>query len=282
MKKPWISEHTTKLAEERREAKRKGNREHWKRQNQEVTRSARNDKNRYLEQKCVEMENEGDKNSKKIFQIMREVTGKWVPKTDAIKDKMGRTLTESDDIKRRRAEYCSELYEGDDEEQMEEMIYERMEPAPLRSEVEWALKHLRDGESPGIDNIPIEMWKASEKEGITLLWKICKMVWRMKELPQDWYRAIFVPLPKKGDKNECANNRTISLIVHASKVILKIIIKRIKKRYREEISEEQAGFVEDKGTRDQIVNIRNIMEKCKNHNIPIYLCFIDYAKAFTA
>ena len=85
---------------------------------------------------------------------------------------------------------------------------------------------------------------------------------------------------KKGDKKECANNRTISLIVHASKVILKIIIKRIKKRYREEISEEQAGFVEDKGTRDQIVNIRNIMEKCKNHNIPIYLCFIDYAKTF--
>ena len=96
------------------------------------------------------------------------------------------------------------------------------------------------------------------------------MVWRMKEWPQDWCRAIFVPLPKKGDKKECANNRTISLIVHASKVILKIIIKRIKKRYREEISEEQAGFVEDKGTRDRIVNIRNIMEKCKNQNIPIF------------
>ena len=56
------------------------------------------------------------------------------------------------------------------------------------------------------------------------------------------------------------NNRTISQIIHASKVILKIIIKRNKKRYREEISEEQAGFVEDKGTRYQIVNIHNIME----------------------
>ena len=170
-----------------------------------MTRSARNDKNRYLEQKYVEMENEGNKSSKKIFQIMREITGKWVPKTDAIKDKMGRTLTESDDIKRLWAEYCSELYEGDDEEQMEEMIYESMEPAPLRSEVEWALKHLRNGKSPGIDNIPIEMWKASGKELITLLWKICKMVWRMKEWPQDWCRAIFVPLPKKGDEKECAS-----------------------------------------------------------------------------
>ena len=150
---------------------------------------------------------------------------------------------------------------------MEEITHESMEPAPLRSEVEWALNRLRNGKSPGTDNIPIEMWKASG-----LLWKICKMVWEMKEWPRDWCRPIFVPLPKNGDKKECSNNRTISLIVHASKIILKIIINRIIKK--------QAGFVEDKGTRDQIVNIRNIMEKWKNHDIPINLCFIDYAKAF--
>ena len=57
-----------------------------------------------------------------------------------------------------------------------------------------------------------------------------------------------------------------------------MIIKRIKQKYREEISEEQAGFVEDKETRDQIISIRNIMGKCKNYNIPMYVCFIDYAK----
>ena len=111
------------------------------------------------------MEKEGEKSSKKVFQIMREITGKWVPKTDAIKHKTGRTLTESDNIKRRLAEYCLELYEGDDEEQMEEIIYESMEPAPLLSEVEWALNQLRSRKSPGIDNIPIEMWKASGEEG---------------------------------------------------------------------------------------------------------------------
>ena len=53
----------------------------------------------------------------------------------------------------------------------------------------------------------------------------------------------------------------------------KINIKRTKQKYREKLSEERAGFVEDKGTRDQIVNIRN-MEKRKNYNIPIYLCLI--------
>lgn len=51
------------------------------------------------------MENEGDKSSKKVFQIVREIPGKWAPRTDAVKDKMGKTLTESDDIKRRWKEY---------------------------------------------------------------------------------------------------------------------------------------------------------------------------------
>jgi len=58
--------------------------------------------------------------------------------------------------------------------------------------LEWALNHLRNGKSPGIDNIPIEVWKASGEEGILLLLKICKMVWEMKEWPRDWCRVIFV------------------------------------------------------------------------------------------
>ena len=80
-----------------------------------------------------------------------------------------------------------------------------------------------------------------------------------EEIATRLVRAIFVPLPKEEIK-ECSNNRTISLTVHASKAILKIIIKKIKKKYREEISEEQALIVKDKGIRDQIVNIRSIIE----------------------
>ena len=100
MKKPWISEHAAKLAEEIRGANSKGNGKNWKMLDKEVTKRARNDENRYLQQNCVEMEKEGDKSSKQVFQILREMTGKWVPRTYAIKDKTGRALTESNDIKR--------------------------------------------------------------------------------------------------------------------------------------------------------------------------------------
>ena len=79
---------------------------------------------------------------------------------------------------------------------------------------------------------------------------------------------------------ECSNYRTISLTVRASKVLLKIIKGRIKLHYGRAMAEEQAGFVEGKGTREQTVNIRIIIEKCRDQNIPLYMCFIDYAKAF--
>ena len=85
---------------------------------------------------------------------------------------------------------------------------------------------------------------------------------------------------KKGNLKECSNHRTISLISHASKVLLRIIINRMKSKLEQEISTMQAGFREGRGTRDQIVNIRNIMEKCKIHRLPLYMVFIDYSKAF--
>jgi len=113
-----------------------------------------------------------------------------------------------------------------------------------------------------------------------LLWRLCIKIWDKEEWPEDWCKAVFVPLPKKGNLKECSNYRTISLISHASKIMLKIIINRIKIKLDEEISVTQAGFREGRGTRDQIVNIRNVIEKCKDHKLPLYLCFIDYSKAF--
>ena len=103
-KKPWITTKTMSLAEERRKAKIKGDRAKWKALNKEVSSSARKDKNSYLEGKCKEMEGEKDKNSRKVFKIVKEITGKWISRTDVINDERGKTLTESKDIKNRWVE----------------------------------------------------------------------------------------------------------------------------------------------------------------------------------
>ena len=81
-------------------------------------------------------------------------------------------------------------------------------------------------------------------------------------------------------KNECSNYCTIALISHASKVILKILQARLQQYVNCEISDVQAGFRKGRGTRDQMANIRRIMEKARELQKNIYFCFIDYVKAF--
>ena len=74
-------------------------------------------------------------------------------------------------------------------------------------------------------------------------------------------RSVFIPIPKKGNAKECSNYRTIALISHASKVMLKILQARLQQYVNRELPDAQAGFRKGGGTRDQIANICWIMEK---------------------
>ena len=85
---------------------------------------------------------------------------------------------------------------------------------------------------------------------------------------------------KKGSKQKCENYRTISLISHASKIMLKIILHRLQHITEEFISEEQAGFRKGRSTSEQIFNLRIISEKYAQHNKPLFHVFIDFKKAF--
>ena len=98
--------------------------------------------------------------------------------------------------------------------------------------------------------------------------------------PQDWKRSVFIPIPMKGNAKECSNYCTIALISHASKVMLKILQARLQQYVNHELPDVQAGFRKSRGTRDQIANIRWILEKAREFQKNIYFGFIDYAKVF--
>ena len=93
-------------------------------------------------------------------------------------------------------------------------------------------------------------------------------------------KSVFIPIPKKGNAKECSNYRTILLISHVSKVMLKILQARLQQYMNCELPEVQAGFRKGRGSRDQIANIRWIIEKAREFQKNIYFCFINYAKAF--
>ena len=132
----------------------------------------------------------------------------------------------------------------------------------------------------GGDGTPVELFQILKVDAVKVLHSICQQIWITQQWPQDWKRSVFIPTPKKGNAKECSNYRTIALISHISKVMLKILQARLQQYVNRELSDVQAGFRKGRGTRDQIANICWIIKKAREFQKNIYFCFIDYAKAF--
>ena len=98
-------------------------------------------------------------------------------------------------------------------------------------------------------------------DAVEVLHSICQQIWKTQQWPQDWKRSVFIPIPKKGNAQECLSYHTIALISHTGKVMLKILQARLQQYVNRELPDVQAGFRKGRGTTDQIANIHWIMEK---------------------
>ena len=150
----------------------------------------------------------------------------------------------------------------------------------MECKVKWDLGSITMNKASGGDEIPVELLQILEDDAVNVLHSICQQIWKTQQWSQDWKRSVFIPIPKKDNAKEWSNYRTIALISHASKVMLKILQARLQQYVNHELPDVQAGFRKGRGTRDQIANIRWIIEKAREFQKNIYFCFIDYAKAF--
>ena len=129
-----------------------------------------------------------------------------------------------------------------------------LEPDILECEVKWALGSITMNKASGGDGIPVVLFQILKDDAVKVLDSICQQTWKTQQWPQDWKRSVFIPIPKKGNANECSN-RTIALISHGSKVMLKILQARLQQYVNHELSDVQTGFRKGRGTRNQIANI---------------------------
>ena len=113
-----------------------------------------------------------------------------------------------------------------------------------------------------------------------MLYSICQQAWNTQQWPQDWKRSIFIPILKKGNDKESSSYCTIALISQACKIMFKILQARLQQYVNRELPDVQGGFRKGRGIRDQIANIRWIIEKARQFQKNVYFCFIDYAKVF--
>ena len=137
------------------------------------------------------------------------------------------------------------------------------EPDILECEVKRIVGSITVNKASRGDGIPAELFQILKDDAVKVLHSICQQIWKTQQWPQDWKRSVFIPIPKKGNAKECSNYHTIALISHASKVMLKILQARLQQYVNCELPDVQAGFRKGRGTRDQIANIRWIMEKAR-------------------
>jgi len=132
----------------------------------------------------------------------------------------------------------------------------------------------------GGDGIPFKLFQILKDDAVKVLHSICQQIWKTQQWPQDWKRSVFIPIPKKGNAEECSNYLKIALTSHTSQVVLKILQARFQQYMNSELPVVQAGFRKGRGTTDQIANIHWIIKKAREFQKIMYFCFIHYAKAF--
>ena len=92
------------------------------------------------------------------------------------------------------------------------------------------------------DGIPVELFQSLKDNAVKVQHSTCQQIWKTQQWPQDWKRAVFIPIPKKGNAKECSNYRTIALISHASKVMLKIFQARLQQYMNRELPKCSSWF----------------------------------------
>ena len=188
-------------------------------------------------------------------------------------------LTETEDIKNRWQKYTEELYKKvlNDPNKCN-CVITHPEPDILECKIKWALENITMNKASGSDVTPVELYQILKDDAVKALHSICQKIWKTQQWPQDWKRSVFIPIPKKGNAKECSNYSTVALILHATKIILKILQARLQQYLKHEILDIQAVFKTGRGTRDKFTNV--LMDHRKTIEFQKNICFFfsDYAK----
>lgn len=277
----WMTPEILRLMEERRGYKSK-NEIKYRETHRLITQLIRKAKEKWMEDRCRELEELQDKHDyfnihKKIAAVTGQKNRTFQFKT--IKTNENKLLTDQESIETEWTQYVHKLF---DDERTEPNMEPPQEPTPniLTSEIAHAIKLAKTQKAPGPDDTYVEMLKLLNDDGIKLLTQLINKTYESGILPRDWLRSIFIPIPKKNGANKCSQFRLISLMSHTLKIVLKVIHQRIYRKCEQNISDEQFGFRQGLGTREALFCLTVLLQKCRDQSNDVYLCFIDYEKAF--
>ena len=277
-KQKWMTEDILKLMDKRRQAKH--NNENYEAIHKEIRNKCDEAKENWIKEKYKEIELHQRSTPKEMYRNIEEIIGKRTcSSTGCLKTKKGSIIMDKKKILERWAEYIREIFE-DNRKEHDVMKKNFAGPPIMKDEVREAMRKMKTGKATGPDGLSIELIEALEEYGIEKVTTLLNEIYDTGQIPVDMSRSIFIALPKRPGATDCELHRTISLMSHITKLLLRIIMMRVRNKINPEIAEEQCGFVEGKGTSNAIFILRTLIERALEIQKDVYLCFIDYTKAF--
>ena len=158
--------------------------------------------------------------------------------------------------------------------------YELTGPPILESEVSYDIKQAKTVKASGPDKVCTELLKQLNEENFPIITQLFNKIYDTGIIPLEWLKSIFITIPKKTSGHRCEDYRPISLMSHTLKVFLTVIHNRIKNKCENELQATQFGFRNGLGTREAIFCLQVLLQRCLDQQKEVYLCFIDYEKAF--
>ena len=261
-KKKWITDDILEMCDKRRELNNKKHdaqgRSQYRDINNKIRKAIKQAKENWNEEQCEEIDTNLTKNNtKRAYQIVKDLTTTKKGRASTIQDKSGKSLTEDQEILTCWTEYCSDLYNHETQGDCAVLSgphSTNQDNLPiLKEEVKAAVTSLKKRKSAGVDNIPAELVQAGGEAMTDALHISSSKIWQTGKWPTQWTQSLIITLPKNGNLQMCQNYRTISLISHPSKVMLKILLNRLQPQAEEVITEEQAGFCMGRSTTEHFL-----------------------------
>ena len=255
----------------------------------EAQRAARKCANEYYTNLAEKIQRASDTgNIRAMYEGINEAIGKQIKKPAPLKSKTGELLTDNKRKLERLVEHYVDLYSTNtsvSDKALEffpqSSAFLFLDDEPTIQDVAEAIDCQQCGKAPGQDGISPDIIKCGKEALIEPLHAILCKCWEEGSVPQDMRDAKIITLYKnKGDRTDCNNYRGISLLSIVGKIFARVILSRLQFLGTLVYPEAQCGFRPQRSTIDMIFATRQIQEKCREQQMPLYIAFIDLTKAF--